>query len=332
MFERFRSAPNAKAVTGAIYNGFWRLCKQNKLLIKWSGPAPMVSSFIDTLANLSQARGHIFIEGFRMLIVQISDLHISSPNTDTYGHAPMADKLQQCVDHINQFNPKPDVVLVSGDICDSGALDQTTRAAEILNQLTIPYYVIAGNHDLRQTMFETFGGEHCPARDDQFLQYVIDGFDVRMIGLDSVIPGKSGGEMCDDRVQWLDEQLALEPEKPTVLFLHHPPFKFSVPETDEDGFLGSDAFGDVVEKYSNIKRVMCGHIHLLTHASWRGTIVSTAPSMGMQLDLDLSMTKPSGFVLTDPAYLVHHWTPQKNLITHTITVRDYDGPFPFAAI
>ena len=267
-----------------------------------------------------------------MLIVQISDLHISSPGSDTYGHAPMAKNLQKCVDHINAFTPKPDVVLVSGDICDSGALDQTQRAASILDQLVIPYFVIPGNHDLRQTMFETFAGKRCPSHDDSFLQYVIDDYDVRMIALDSTIAGAPGGEICAERAKWLDAQLALEPEKPTILFLHHPPFKFSVPETDEDGFLGADVFGNVVEKYSNIKRVMCGHIHLLTHASWRGTIVSTAPSMGMQLDLDLSMSKPSGFVLVKPSYLLHHWTPQKNLITHTITVRDVDGPYPFETI
>ena len=228
------------------------------------------------------------------------------------------------------------MVLVSGDLCDSGALDQMQRAAEILNQLEAPYFVIPGNHDLRSTMFETFGGQQCPAlfdgRDDRFLQYVIDGYDIRMIGLDSTIPGQPGGEICAERAAWLEAQLAKEPEKPTILFLHQPPFDFSVPETDDDGFLGADLFGDIVEKYSNIKRVMCGHIHLLTHASWRGTIVSTAPSMGMQLDLDLGMTRQSGFVLVDPAYLLHHWTPQKNLITHTITVRDVDGPFPFEAI
>ena len=76
--------------------------------------------------------------------------------------------------------------------------------------------------------------------------------------------------------------------------------------------------------------ILCGHIHLLTHSRWRGTIVSTAPSVGMQLTLDLTQNEPSRFLLSDPAYLLHHWTPDKALVTHVIQLSEQEGPFEFA--
>ena len=62
---------------------------------------------------------------------------------------------------------------------------------------------------------------------------------------------------------------------------------------------------------------------------WRGTVVSTAPSMGMQLSLDLTLERESEFLLEAPAYQLHYWSPDKNLITHTVVVKSVDGPYLF---
>ncbi len=55
-----------------------------------------------------------------MLIAQISDSHIAGEGKNTFGIAPMAENLARCIDHINKFEPTPDVVLVTGDIGNSG--------------------------------------------------------------------------------------------------------------------------------------------------------------------------------------------------------------------
>lgn len=161
------------------------------------------------------------------------------------------------------------------------------------------------------------------------MNYVIEGYDVRLIAMDSTVPGAPGGEVCETRAAWLDKRLSEAKEQPTLIFMHHPPVKCGVIESDVDGFIGADLLGDVVEKYKNIERVICGHIHLLVHARWRGTVVSTAPSMGMQLVLDLTLRRPSEFILEAPAYQLHYWTPGQDLITHTIYVRETVGPYLF---
>uniref|UniRef100_UPI002631620E metallophosphoesterase n=1 Tax=Desulfurobacterium sp. TaxID=2004706 RepID=UPI002631620E len=112
---------------------------------------------------------------------------------------------------------------------------------EILKKLKMPFYIIPGNHDKRTTLLSAFGQVSCPAESENFLNFVLDDYEVRLIGIDSTIPDKPGGEMCADRLAWLEKQLAEEREKPTVIFMHHSPVKFGVPESDVDGFIGADS-------------------------------------------------------------------------------------------
>jgi len=264
-----------------------------------------------------------------MLIAQMSDTHIAGWGKKAYGIAPTAENLGLCVDHIIQINPKPELVLVTGDITNGGLQEEAERAASFLRHLQYPFFVIPGNHDDRSNLWSVFGKQACPSRVQEFMNYVIEGYDVRLIGMDSTIPGVPGGEICRTRASWLDERLSEAEKQPTVIFMHHPPVKCGVLETDVDGFIGADSFGDVVEKYSNIERIICGHIHLQAYVRWRGTVVSTAPGMGMQLVLDLTLSRPSEFVLEAPGYQLHYWSPEGNLVSHTIYVREIDGPYLF---
>ena len=263
-----------------------------------------------------------------MLIAQISDIHIVEKGELTLGVAPMADNLKKTIAHINALDPKPDCVLVTGDITDLGTPASYQYAAQLLNQLDAPYFLIPGNHDDNQNLWAEFKGKPCPAPYDSFINYVIDEYPIRLIGMDSSIPDAHGGELCPKRLAWLDDELARDQQKPTIIFMHHPPVKCGVIESDVDGFIGAKELGNIIAKYDNIERIVSGHIHLPTHAKWLGTLVSTCPSIGIELNLDLTMNKPSGFVLTDPAFQLHQWAPG-NLVTHTVYVRGDEQQYLF---
>ena len=264
-----------------------------------------------------------------MLIAHISDPHIAEGNKKAYGIVPTAENLTLCVEHINQLIPKPDLVLVTGDITYDGHIDEAKRAANILDKLKAPYYIVPGNHDDRSTLLSTFGGNACPVKDKNFINYVIEGYDIRLIGMDSSIPNDAGGELCDKRIEWLEKQLSINPEKPTIIFMHHPPANFGVLETDEDGFIGADKLGKLLARYNNIKGILCGHIHLTAHLGWCGTVISTAPSMGLQLVLDLTLKRHSEFNLDAPGYLLHYFNPEKRLVSHSVIVKSSKGPYRF---
>ncbi len=267
-----------------------------------------------------------------MLIAHISDAHITEPGTKAFGVAPMADNLMLCVDHINSPKMRPDLVLLSGDVTNDFNVEQATYARAILDQLAMPYFLVPGNHDCREVIWNVFGGAACPSRHGEFINYVIEDHPLRIIALDSLHPGQSGGEVCPVRLEWLADQLAKGGTRPTLIFLHHPPLKLGVPETDVCGFIGADALGDLIRQHPNIQRILCGHIHLDTHSQWCGTTVSTAPSIGMGLDLNLDQQGESEFMLTPPGYFLHHWLPQEHLVSHTIHVETLSGPFAFANV
>ncbi|AZV78691.1 phosphodiesterase [Parasedimentitalea marina] len=265
-----------------------------------------------------------------MLIAQISDPHIVEPGCKACDVAPTSERLAQLVTYLNKLDPLPDVALVTGDITHDGTAAQAEQAKHLLDSLKMPYHVVPGNHDDRSTLGKIFLGQTCPSQNAEFLHYVIEDYDIRLIGLDSTNPGAPGGKICQTRAAWLEERLNEASEKPTILFMHHPPVKFGVLETDEDGFEGSDLLGELVERFPNIERVLCGHIHLTAHTQWRGTVVSTAPSAGgMRLALDLTLKKSSGFHLANPEFQLHYRTSNGGLVTHQVEVSENDKLYLF---
>ncbi|MFP7754729.1 metallophosphoesterase [Thermodesulfobacteriota bacterium B35] len=268
-----------------------------------------------------------------MLIAHLSDCHIAAPGQKAYGQVSTDDHLRRCVRHINSLQPAPDLALVTGDITCSGRREEVALARELLGELATPCYVVPGNHDRVETLIDLRNlhrGDVCYRTEGPCFDYLVDNQTICLVGLDSSTPSSPGGEITRAQADWLGKVLADFRYRPTMLFLHHPPVRCGVLETDEDGFAGLDLLAGVLDSFPGILRLFCGHIHLASHVNWQDRMVSTAPSMGLQLFLDLTMTLPSAFVETDPGYYLHYYTPDGNLVTYTMYVRDTQGPYPFS--
>ncbi len=82
-----------------------------------------------------------------------SFIHATDLHYETNGptQVPEANARIAClIDDINGLERKPDFVLLSGDLTNSGSANhaELLEARSMLNTLTMPYYVVAGNHDL----------------------------------------------------------------------------------------------------------------------------------------------------------------------------------------
>src|SRR5215207_9222232 len=158
-----------------------------------------------------------------MIIAQLSDPHIVAPGALLYGRVDTADMLRRAVAEVNGLEPRPDVVVLTGDLVDQGSTEEYDHLRHLLAPLGMPVFVIPGNHDARDPLRAAFGGDgYLPA--DGFLQYVAEDYPIRLVALDTLIPGKGGGELCGERLAWLDKTLAAAPARPTVVVMHHPPF------------------------------------------------------------------------------------------------------------
>jgi 3',5'-cyclic AMP phosphodiesterase CpdA len=264
-----------------------------------------------------------------MLIAQISDTHIRAEGKLAYRRVDTAQALARCVEHLRRLTPRPEVVLATGDLTDGARPEEYRRLRALLAPLPMPVYVIPGNHDDRENFAAAFADHTYLPRSGRFLHYVVEGYPVRLIGLDTLVPGQGGGLMCEERLAWLDARLAEARGRPTVIFMHHPPFPTGIRHMDAQGLANAEAMGAVVRRHPQVEAILCGHLHRPIHVRWHGTVATTAPSPAHQVVLDLTADGPSAFVIEPRACLLHLWREGVGLVTHTSYIGDFDGPYPF---
>src|SRR5690606_24599499 len=148
----------------------------------------------------------------------------------------------------------------TGDCTDHRSADEYARFRDLISPLTMPVYVIPGNHDNRSALLDAFGAQGAQPLEG-FAQYVVDG-PVRLIALDSHIPGQGGGELCERRLAWLEARLAEAPDRPAVICLHHPPLLLDLAPLDAIGLAGSAAMAAIVARHPQVERIIAGHVHM----------------------------------------------------------------------
>ena len=254
-----------------------------------------------------------------MLIAQISDTHVQMPgglldrNYDTAGH------LARAVRHLNACVPQPDVVLLTGDAVDAGSSAEYGRLREILSELKAPLFVIPGNHDEREAMRLAFeDGNYLP--DEGFLHYTLEDWPVRLIGLDTHIPGEHGGQLCDARLAWLAARLDAGRDRPTVIFMHHPPFRTGLAVMDAMGFVGAEALARLVSAHPQVHQIVSGHIHRPIVTRFGGTVASVCPSTAQQAVLDLRPEPYLAVVMEPAAATLLWWDAGTESLVHHLSV------------
>ncbi len=234
-----------------------------------------------------------------MLIAQISDTHILAPASDHPAAQSRADGLRRCVADINRQHP--DAVIFTGDTVQHGDPDEYARLRALLAPLEAPLYLIPGNRDHKEALRTAFAGKsYLPGAGD-FLHYTVEDHDVRLVALDSTLSGERQGVFCPARIAWLDAVLSAQPNRPTLLFIHHPPFDI------DDHYIGgysepadAAALTDVVSRHAQVARLLCGHVHCLVERDWASTRASVMPSNAADVRRRDGGTK----VHDDPVYML----------------------------
>lgn len=253
--------------------------------------------------------------GRMFVVAQISDLHIGRPGSRMDERYRTAEHLARAVAHLNALQPRPDVALATGDLVDEGSPEEYARLRELLAPLAMPIFVVPGNHDDREALRAAFP-ETLPA--EGFLNYAVEDYPVRLIALDTHVPGAPGGLICDARADWLSRRLAERPEKPTIIFMHHPPFRTGLQAMDRMGLEGAERLERAIGPYCNVERIVCGHLHRPILRRFGDTVASVCPSTAHQLALDLVSADKISTVMGAPACQLHVWFgAESGLVTHT---------------
>lgn len=267
-----------------------------------------------------------------MLIAQLTDLHIRPLGRAAYRVVETNMLAERAFRAVAALTPRPDVVIITGDLTDCGLVEEYELLGELIARwLPMPVYLIPGNHDRRENLKAVLG--HLPGipDDPDFVQYVIDDHPVRLVMLDSVVPGHGHGELCERRLAFLRAALDAAPGKPTLIAVHHPPIVTGVGHMDRINLWSGPEMAGILRGRDTVLGVICGHDHRPIVAAFADTIVQVIPGVAHQVALDLTPDGPAQFVMEPAAFTLHSWAPDRGLVSHGAYVEAWPGPYPFVA-
>ncbi|MEG2172196.1 MAG: phosphodiesterase [Desulfovibrionaceae bacterium] len=263
-------------------------------------------------------------------IVQLSDMHLRGDNSLSFRVVNTQYWLDAAAAHLLTLARRPDALVITGDLADSGDEHAYHLLRAALEPLKIPIFAVPGNHDRRDRM-RAIIGEWCPASPDMapLLCGTSTIGDALLVLLDTLEPGSHSGHCPPRMADWLEHTLTRAAGRPVLVFMHHPPFITGMGAMDEP-FEHQAALEAVLRRHPQV-RLCCGHMHRPIITQWAGCMALTAPSVSMQIDLDISPEGGDTFRMETPGYLLHHWNGQ-HWNTHVCQIPctpSFSGPHPF---
>jgi len=170
---------------------------------------------------------------------------------------------------------KPDIALLTGDLVhDEGAA--YGRLREILADLGLPVYCLAGNHDDPDLM-----RVHC-VHDELRCETSVDAGGWRILLLNSVVSGQVGGHLDSGELEFLRQQLNKNPKAPALVCVHHHPVAMGSQWLDRIGIDNANELFAILDAQPQVKAVLWGHVHQEFHAQRNGMQLLATPATCIQ--------------------------------------------------
>jgi len=210
-------------------------------------------------------------------IVHLSDTHFLARGAPLYGSVETEENLRQALGQLERSGIRPEALVFTGDLADLGEPDAYQRLRAIVEpaaaRLGAEVVWVMGNHDERlQYSSGLFDIEATEAPQDR----VHDIGGLRIISLDTTVPGFHHGELTDGQLEWLADVLKVPAPHGTLIAVHHPPVPTPLLWAMEMLELeAQDRFAAVVAG-TDVRAILGGHLHFSTHSTFAGVPVSVA--------------------------------------------------------
>ena len=295
------------------------------------------------------------------ILVHLSDTHFLSDAAALYGTVDTDHNVHRALEQLHRSGIHPDALIVTGDVADRGEADAYRRIRGIIETAAARWEAkiiwVMGNHDKRAAFRSTLlghgpGVSAVPGMQDAELQagvdrgsvdqtpvdqdpvdqdpvdQVLDLDGLRIIALDTSVPGYHHGEVTDAQLEWLRTVLSTPARHGSILALHHPPIPTSLPlmsvlELQEQPRLAAVLAG------SDVRAILGGHLHYATQGMFAGIPVSVAAATCYTMDLSAPRHQLTGINGGQTLNLVHVYADQ---ITHSqVPLGAFDSVTQFSA-
>ncbi|MCU1513766.1 MAG: 3,5-cyclic-nucleotide phosphodiesterase [Microbacteriaceae bacterium] len=218
-------------------------------------------------------------------LIHLSDTHLLAGGNRLYNAIDSEARLERLFAQLEQSGAKPEAIVLTGDLADHGEAEAYERLRAIVDpaaaRLGAQVIWVMGNHDDRGNFRSRLLGQ-MPTTAPIDRVYDVNG--LRVIALDSTVPGSHYGHVTDAQLDWLAEELSLPALHGTIIAMHHPP----VPSVQDLAILvelrEQDALAEVI-RGSDVRGIIAGHLHYSTTAMFAGVPVSVASATCYTQDL-----------------------------------------------
>ena len=251
----------------------------------------------------------------RRVILHLSDTHLLAGDRLLGGRYDAAAHLRRTLDAAEATGVRPDAVVFTGDLTDLGEPEayRALRAAvePWAARLGAPVIWVAGNHDERPAL--RAGLLDAEATEEPVIGvWNLDG--LRLIALDSSVPGWHHGDLDAAQLDWLRRQLAEPAPLGTILALHHPPLPTHIPFFDILELRDQAGLAEAIAG-SAVRATLAGHLHYSTSGTFAGVPVSVSAASCYTMDLARTAEEVNGMDAGQSFHLVHVWD---DTITHAV--------------
>jgi 3',5'-cyclic AMP phosphodiesterase CpdA len=266
----------------------------------------------------------------RHFLLHLSDPHLLGGPDPLYGVVDSEARLIQLFEEVKASGAKPEAVIFTGDLADKGHPEAYAKLRAIVEpaceDLGAEVIWAMGNHDNRANFRAGLldqPGNDAPVDNS----YFING--LRVITLDTSVPGYHHGELSEEQLEWLGQELDTPAPDGTILALHHPPVP-SVLDLSVLVELRDQSSLAAVVRNSDVRTILAGHLHYSTTATFAGIPVSVASATCYTQDLNVPVGGTRGQDSGQAFNLVHVY---EHTIVHSVvplgsstTVGEYVAP------
>ncbi|ATA25601.1 3',5'-cyclic-AMP phosphodiesterase [Brenneria goodwinii] len=215
--------------------------------------------------------------GARIRILQITDTHLFAGEHETLLGVNTYRSYHSVLNAIQAQQYAFDLIVATGDLAQDHSLEAYRHFSRGIRQLSAPCVWLPGNHDFQPAMFDTLDEEGIEPS-----KHVLLGDKWQIILLDSQVFGVPHGELSDYQLDWLERSLQSQPDRFTLLLLHHHPHPSGCNWLDQHSLRNAHNLAAVLDRYPLVNTVLCGHIHQELDLEWHGKRLLATPSTCVQ--------------------------------------------------